>query len=222
MVSFSVATDESYTDKQDQKQERVEWHHVVAFGKLADICKEYLQKGRQVYVEGRLRTREYEAKNNGSKRQRTEIVPFECSSSARRRRGGPKRGRLRNRRCRVARCRSENAYRRERPNCVAIASLMLGYRRASVQMGRRPDPRKKCIRRKANELRVEDIRAVKDDVVPFDEADVFSNETSMPLLSSSHLFTTQGGGARNREPIQLQSLLKDTLRVPPDHRGTHS
>jgi single-strand DNA-binding protein len=74
LVSFSVATDESYTDKQDQKQERVEWHHIVAFGKLADICKEYLQKGRQVYVEGRLRTREYEAKNNDGKRQRTEIV----------------------------------------------------------------------------------------------------------------------------------------------------
>jgi single-strand DNA-binding protein len=74
VVRFSVATDESYTDKQDHKQERVEWHHVIAFGKLVDICKEYLQKGRQVYVEGRLRTREYEAKNNGGKRQRTEIV----------------------------------------------------------------------------------------------------------------------------------------------------
>ncbi len=74
VVSFSVATDESYTDKQDQKQERVEWHHIVAFGKLADICKEYLQKGRQVYVEGRLRTRVYEVKNNDGKRLRTEIV----------------------------------------------------------------------------------------------------------------------------------------------------
>ena len=74
VVSFSVATDESYTDKQEQKQERVEWHHVVAFGRLAEICKEYLQKGRQAYVEGRLRTREYEAKNDGGKRQRTEIV----------------------------------------------------------------------------------------------------------------------------------------------------
>ena len=74
VVSFSVATDESYTDKQGEKRERVEWHHIVAFGKLAEICKEYLQKGRQVYVEGRLRTREYEAKNNDGKRQRTEIV----------------------------------------------------------------------------------------------------------------------------------------------------
>ncbi len=73
-VGFSVATDESFTDKQGQKQERVEWHHIVAFGKLSEICNEYLKKGRQVYVEGRLRTREYEAKNNGGKRKRVEIV----------------------------------------------------------------------------------------------------------------------------------------------------
>jgi single-strand DNA-binding protein len=46
----------------------------VAFGRLAETCSQYLRKGRQVYVEGRLRTREFEAKNNGGKRQRTEIV----------------------------------------------------------------------------------------------------------------------------------------------------
>ena len=73
-VGFSIATDESFTDKQGQKQERVEWHQIVAFGKLAETCNQYLKKGRQVYVEGRLRTREFEAKNNGGKRQRTEIV----------------------------------------------------------------------------------------------------------------------------------------------------
>ena len=73
-VGFSIATDESFTDKQGQKQERVEWHHIVAFGKLAETCNEYLRKGRQVYVEGRLRTREFEGKKNDSKRQRTEIV----------------------------------------------------------------------------------------------------------------------------------------------------
>jgi single-strand DNA-binding protein len=72
VVNFAVATDEAFVDK--QRQERVEWHHVVAFAKLGDTCKEYLKKGRQVYVEGRLRTREFEAKNNGGKRQRTEIV----------------------------------------------------------------------------------------------------------------------------------------------------
>ncbi len=74
VTSFSVATDESFTGKDGTRQERVEWHHIVVFGRAAESCKEYLKKGREVYVEGRLRTREYEAKNNGGKRQRTEIV----------------------------------------------------------------------------------------------------------------------------------------------------
>src|SRR5216684_1444168 len=74
VASFSVATDESFTDKNGEKQERVDWHQVVVFGKLALICKEYLAKGRHVYVEGRLRTREYEARDNGGKRYRTEII----------------------------------------------------------------------------------------------------------------------------------------------------
>ena len=71
---FSVATDESYTDKEGNRQERTEWHQVVLFGKMAETCEKYLARGRLVYVEGRLRTREYEAKNKGGKRQRTEIV----------------------------------------------------------------------------------------------------------------------------------------------------
>jgi single-strand DNA-binding protein len=71
---FSVATDESYADREGNRHERVEWHQIVVFGKVAETCGRYLAKGRQVYVEGRLRTREYEAKNNGGKRQRTEIV----------------------------------------------------------------------------------------------------------------------------------------------------
>jgi single-strand DNA-binding protein len=49
-------------------------HHVVAFGRMAETCKEYLKKGRQVYVEGRLQTREFEVNSHGSKRQRTEII----------------------------------------------------------------------------------------------------------------------------------------------------
>jgi single-strand DNA-binding protein len=71
---FSVATDEPYTDKDGQRQERTEWHQIVVFGKVAETCGKYLSKGRQIYVEGRLRTREYEAQNSGGKRQRTEIV----------------------------------------------------------------------------------------------------------------------------------------------------
>jgi single-strand DNA-binding protein len=74
VVSFSVATDESYTDNDGRKQERTEWHSIVAFARLGEICAEHLTKGRQVFVEGRLRTREYEAKSNGGKRKRTEIV----------------------------------------------------------------------------------------------------------------------------------------------------
>jgi single-strand DNA-binding protein len=74
VASFSVATDESFADKNGTKQERVDWHQVVVYGRLAEICKEYLTKGRKVFVEGRLRTREYEAKNNGGKRYRTEII----------------------------------------------------------------------------------------------------------------------------------------------------
>jgi len=73
-VGFSIATDESFTDKEGKKQGRVEWHQIVAFGKLAETCNQYLKKGRQVYVEGRLRTREFESKNNGGKRRHTEIV----------------------------------------------------------------------------------------------------------------------------------------------------
>ncbi len=73
-ASFSVATDEAYTDKQGQRQERVDWHNIVVFGKAAESCKEYLKKGREVYVEGRLRIREFEAKDNGGKRQRAEII----------------------------------------------------------------------------------------------------------------------------------------------------
>jgi len=72
LVNLSVATDEPYVDKEGKRQERVEWHRVVVIGKLALTCNEYLKKGRQVFVEGRLRTREWE--NNGATGRRTEIV----------------------------------------------------------------------------------------------------------------------------------------------------
>ena len=74
VTGFSVATDESYTSKEGNRQERVQWHNIVVFGKLAETCTKYLGKGRQVYVEGRFRTREFEDKNGGGKRQRAEIV----------------------------------------------------------------------------------------------------------------------------------------------------
>ena len=70
--NFSVATNESWMDKQGQKQERTEWHRIVVWGKLAERCNQYLSKGRQVYLEGRLQTRSWEDKQ-GQKRYTTEI-----------------------------------------------------------------------------------------------------------------------------------------------------
>ena len=74
VANLSLATTERFTDRNGGKQQRTEWHRIVAFGKLADTCAAYLSKGRQIYVEGRLRTREYEAKDGSGKRYRTEIV----------------------------------------------------------------------------------------------------------------------------------------------------
>ena len=74
MANFSLATTERFKDRNGARQERTEWHRVVAFGKLAETCAQYLGKGRQVYVEGRLTTREYEAKDGSGKRYRAEIV----------------------------------------------------------------------------------------------------------------------------------------------------
>jgi len=73
VCNFSVATSSQWTDASGAKQERTEYHSIVAWGKLADICTQYLAKGRKVYVEGRLQTREWEAQD-GAKKQRTEIV----------------------------------------------------------------------------------------------------------------------------------------------------
>ena len=76
VVNLSVATSDFYADPQGQKRTTpVEWHRVVVFGKLAENCHQYLQKGRQVYVEGRLRTRSFEiAGGDGRKCKRTEIL----------------------------------------------------------------------------------------------------------------------------------------------------
>lgn len=73
VVSVSVATDESYNDKQSgQKVEKTEWHRLTGFGKVAEIIGQYLKKGSKAYFEGKLRTNEYE--KDGIKRYSTEIV----------------------------------------------------------------------------------------------------------------------------------------------------
>lgn len=73
VCSFGVATNFIWTDPQGQKQERVEFHNIVAWRKLAEICGQYLRKGSKIYIEGRLQTREWDGQD-GNKRQRTEIV----------------------------------------------------------------------------------------------------------------------------------------------------
>jgi single-strand DNA-binding protein len=76
ITTISVATSDSWTDKNGEKQERTEWHRVKFFGKLAEIAGEYLKKGRQVYVEGALRTEKYTDKN-GVEKYSTDIIANE-------------------------------------------------------------------------------------------------------------------------------------------------
>jgi single-strand DNA-binding protein len=73
VCNFSVATTDKWKDKSGEQQERTEWHRVSTFSKLAEICGEYLKKGSQVYVEGRLQTRKWQDKE-GKDRYTTEIV----------------------------------------------------------------------------------------------------------------------------------------------------
>lgn len=73
VTTFGVATNMMWTDAQGQKQQRTEFHNLVVWGKLAEICKQYLVKGKKIFIEGRLQTREWEAQD-GAKKMRTEIV----------------------------------------------------------------------------------------------------------------------------------------------------
>ena len=74
IANFSIATSESWKDKNSgEKREKTEWHRVVVFGKLAEICGEYLSKGRQVYIEGKLQTRKWQGQD-GQDKYTTEVV----------------------------------------------------------------------------------------------------------------------------------------------------
>ncbi|WP_298169593.1 single-stranded DNA-binding protein [Acidithiobacillus sp.] len=73
IANFSIATSETFKDKEGNKQERTEWHRVVLFGRTAEIAGEYLRKGSMAYVEGRLQTRKWTDKE-GQERYTTEIV----------------------------------------------------------------------------------------------------------------------------------------------------
>jgi single-strand DNA-binding protein len=73
VANFTLATSESWTNRNGEREQRTEWHRIVAWGKLAEICGEHLAKGKQVYVEGRLQTREWEDRD-GNKRRTTEVT----------------------------------------------------------------------------------------------------------------------------------------------------
>ena len=72
MARFTVATTDTWTDRDNARQERTEWHNIVVWGKQAETCGQYLSKGRQVYIEGRIQTRKFEDRE-GKERYFTEI-----------------------------------------------------------------------------------------------------------------------------------------------------
>lgn len=72
VANFSIATSEKWKDKSGEAKERTEWHRIVAWGKLAEIVGKYVSKGKQVFIEGKLQTREWE--KDGVKRYSTEVV----------------------------------------------------------------------------------------------------------------------------------------------------
>ena len=74
VCSFGVATNRFYKNQSGERQQAVEFHNVVAWGRLAEICHQYLKKGSLVFIEGRLQTRSWQDKNSGDKRSRTEII----------------------------------------------------------------------------------------------------------------------------------------------------
>ena len=72
IANLALATSETWKDKEGNKQERTEWHRVVVFGRLADVCQKYLHKGSKIYVEGKLQTRKWD--KNGVDQYTTEVV----------------------------------------------------------------------------------------------------------------------------------------------------
>jgi single-strand DNA-binding protein len=76
VTSFSVSTSRTWTNSEGERREETEWFNVVAWGNLAEICKQHLRRGQQVYVEGRLQTRSWEGRE-GKRRFRTELVANE-------------------------------------------------------------------------------------------------------------------------------------------------
>lgn len=74
VASFTLATSRRWRDKSGQRQEQTEWHQIVVWGKQAEIAGQYLTKGKQIYLEGRLQTRSWDDRQSGEKRYRTEVI----------------------------------------------------------------------------------------------------------------------------------------------------
>ena len=74
VATFTLATNRRWTDKAGQRQEQTEWHQIVCWGKLAEIAGQYLTKGKQIFVEGRIQTRSWDDKQTGEKKYRTEVI----------------------------------------------------------------------------------------------------------------------------------------------------
>ena len=74
VANFTLATSRSWTGQDGQRQEKTEWHSIVVWGKLAEICEKYLVKGKQVYIEGRIETRSWQDKESGATKYKTEII----------------------------------------------------------------------------------------------------------------------------------------------------
>ena len=88
VANLRIATDESYTDRNGTRQERTEWHTVIAFQRTAEICQQYLHRGSLVYIEGKLQTRKWQDKQ-GQERYSTEIQCLRLQMLERRQEGAP-------------------------------------------------------------------------------------------------------------------------------------
>ena len=74
VATFSIATSRRWKDRDGNRQEQTEWHNIVVWGKQAEVAGQYLTKGKQVFVEGRLQTRSWDDKNSGEKKYKTEVI----------------------------------------------------------------------------------------------------------------------------------------------------
>ena len=89
VASFTLATSRKWKDKSGQRQEQTEWHQIVCWGRQAEVAGQYLTKGKQIYVEGRLQTRSWDDRQTGEKRYRTEVICENFQMLGSRGGGGP-------------------------------------------------------------------------------------------------------------------------------------